>query len=89
MKVFIGYAPTESKKGIALLSQNRQFQWFSNASYLFPVVLASAATMLKNKKHEVYWIDCIAEQLSRGRNKREISSGKYKAYERQDLHAHL
>ncbi|MDO8528343.1 MAG: radical SAM protein [Nanoarchaeota archaeon] len=64
MKIFIGYPPTESKKGIALLSQNRQFQWFSNASYLFPVILASAATILK-KNHEVQWIDCVAEKISK------------------------
>jgi radical SAM superfamily enzyme YgiQ (UPF0313 family) len=67
MKIFIGYPPTESKKGIALLSQNRQFQWFSNPSYLFPVVLASAATLLKNRKHEVCWIDCVAEEISKHR----------------------
>ena len=64
MKVFIGYPPTESKKGTALLSQNRQFQWFSNPSYIFPVVLGSAATLLKKKGHEVKWIDCIAEKIS-------------------------
>lgn len=64
MKIFIGYPPTESKKGVALLSQNRQFQWFSNPSYLFPIVLGSAATLLKSKGHEVVWMDCIAENIS-------------------------
>jgi len=64
MKIFIGYPPTESKKGTALLSQNRQFQWFSNPSYLFPVVLGSAATLLKEKKHDVKWVDAIAERIS-------------------------
>jgi len=64
MKIFIGYPPLQSKKGVPLLSQNRQFQWFSNPSYLFPVVLGSAATLLKNKGHEVTWIDCIAEAVS-------------------------
>ncbi len=63
MKILIGYPPTESKKGIALLSQNRQFQWFSNPSYLFPVVLGSAATLLKNKGHRVIWIDSVAEKI--------------------------
>jgi radical SAM superfamily enzyme YgiQ (UPF0313 family) len=66
MKVMIGYPPTESEKGIALLSQNRQFQWFSNPSYLFPVVLGSAATFLKKKGHEVIWIDSVAEKISWG-----------------------
>ena len=64
MKIFVGYPPLQSKKGVALLSQNRQFQWFSNPSYLFPVVLGSAATLLKSKGHEVIWMDCIAESIS-------------------------
>jgi radical SAM superfamily enzyme YgiQ (UPF0313 family) len=64
MKILIGYPPLKSEKGVALLSQNRQFQWFSNPSYLFPVVLGSAATLLKSKGHEVIWMDCIAENTS-------------------------
>ena len=64
MKILIGYPPTKSKKGIALLSQNRQFQWFSNPSYLFPVILGSAATFLKQKGNEVIWIDSIAEKVA-------------------------
>jgi len=63
MKVLIGYPPTKSNKGTALLSQNRQFQWFSNPSYLFPVVMGSAATLLKEKGHEVIWKDCVVERL--------------------------
>ncbi|VVB82176.1 Ribosomal protein S12 methylthiotransferase RimO [uncultured archaeon] len=63
MKIIIGYPPTESEKGIALLSQNRQFQWFSNPSYLFPVVFASAATILKKEGDEVIWIDSVAEKI--------------------------
>ena len=64
MKIFIGYPPTESDRGIALLSQNRQFQWFSNPSYLFPVVLGSAATLLKKNGHEIIWVDSVAEKIS-------------------------
>jgi len=64
MKIFIGYPPTKSEKGVALLSQNRQFQWFSNPSYLFPVILGSAATLLKKEGHDVKWIDSIAENIS-------------------------
>jgi len=66
MKVLIGYPPLKSEKGVALLSQNRQFQWFSNPSYLFPVVLGSAATLLKEKGYDVTWMDCIAENVSLG-----------------------
>ncbi len=64
MKILIGYPPLKSEKGVALLSQNRQFQWFSNPSYLFPVVLGSAATLLKKNGHEVIWMDAIAENIS-------------------------
>jgi len=63
MNIAIGYPPTESEKGTALLSQNRQFQWFSNPSYMFPVILASATTLLK-KENKVLWMDCIAEKIS-------------------------
>jgi len=64
MKVLIGYPPTKSEKGVALLSQNRQFQWFSNPTYIFPVILGSAATLLKKEKYEVIWLDAIAEKTS-------------------------
>ena len=64
MKILIGYPPTESKKGIATLGQNRQFQWFSNPSFFYPVIMSTASTMLKQKGHEVKWIDCIAEKIS-------------------------
>ncbi len=58
------YPPIESSKGIPLLSQNRQFQFFHNPTYLFPVVPASAATLLRSKGQEVVWKDGIAENLS-------------------------
>ncbi|MEK6820124.1 MAG: radical SAM protein [Nanoarchaeota archaeon] len=64
MKIVIGYPPTKSEKGIATLGQNRQFQWFSNPSYFFPVIPASAATFLKKKEYDMIWKDCIAENIS-------------------------
>ena len=63
MKILIGYPPTESEKGIATLGQNRQFQWFSNPSYFYPIVPATAATMLKKEGYDVLWWDCIAEGI--------------------------
>jgi radical SAM superfamily enzyme YgiQ (UPF0313 family) len=65
MKIIIGYPPTESDKGIATLGQNRQFQWFSNPSYFYPIVPATAATMLKGMGHEVIWLDCVAESINK------------------------
>lgn len=64
MRIAICYPPLPSEKGVPLLSQNRQFQWFSRPTYIFPVVPATAATMLKRAGHEVLWLDGIAEELS-------------------------
>ena len=64
MKIMLAYPPIESNKGIPLLSQNRQFQFFHNPTYIFPVVPASAATLLQSKGYEVLWKDGIAENLS-------------------------
>ncbi len=64
MKVMIGYPPLETDKGTPLLSQNRQFQWFNNPSYIYPMVPASAATLLKANGYDVTWCDGIAEKIS-------------------------
>ena len=64
MRIVVGYVPLESDLGVPLLSQNRQFQWFSKPTYVYPMVPASAATLLKSKGHEVLWLDGIAEGLT-------------------------
>ena len=64
MRIAIAYPPLPSEKGVPLLSQNRQFQWFSRPTYIFPVVPATAATMMKAAGHDVLWLDGIAEELS-------------------------
>ena len=64
MRIAIAYPPLKSEKGVALLTQNRQFQWFSRPTYIFPVVPATAATMLKKAEHEVLFLDGIAAELS-------------------------
>ena len=61
MKIFIGYPPLYTSKGVPLLSQNRQFQYFKKPTYIYPVVPAQAATLLKQAGYEVIWKDCIAE----------------------------
>jgi anaerobic magnesium-protoporphyrin IX monomethyl ester cyclase len=61
MRVMITSPPLESEKGFPLLSQNRQFQWFSNPSLLFPIIPASAATLLDRNGYDVVWKDAIAE----------------------------
>ena len=63
MKVAIAYPPLPSGNGVPLLTQNRQFQWFSRPTYIFPVVPATAATMLKKAGHEVLFLDGIAAEV--------------------------
>ena len=64
MKIAISYPPLESPKGIPLLSQNRQFQWFNEPTYIYPMLPAYAATMLRDNGFEVVWDDGIAEGKS-------------------------
>ena len=64
MKIFISYPPLTSDKGTPLLGQNRQFQWFNSPTYIYPVIPAYTATLLKQNGEEVVWDDGIAEGLS-------------------------
>lgn len=63
MKILLGYPPIALHKGIPLLSQNRQFQYFKEPTFIYPVVPAQAATLLKEAGHEVIWLDAIAQNL--------------------------
>jgi len=76
MKIAIAYPPLPSEKGVPLLSQNRQFQWFSRPTYIFPVVPATAATMLKQAGHEVAWLDGIAEEWTPARFLAELDAAR-------------
>jgi len=62
IKIAIGYAPIESTKGTPLLSQNRQFQFFSSPTYIYPIIPASAATLLRQAGYSVFWLDGIAQK---------------------------
>jgi len=64
MKVMVSYPPLKGD-GTPTLGQNRQFQWFHNPSFLYPMVPASAATLIKENGYESVYNDCIAEQISR------------------------
>ena len=64
MRLAICYPPIPSDKGTPLLSQNRQFQWFHRQTAIYPVVPASAATLLRAHGHDVLWLDGIARGLT-------------------------
>lgn len=64
MEVMIAYPPIEGVRGTPMLGQNRQYQVFHNPSYIYPMVPASAATLLKENGCEVMWLDGIAQRLT-------------------------
>lgn len=64
MRIVISYPPLSSSKGVPLLSQNRQFQWFNNPTFIYPCVPSYAATLLKENGYDVFWLDGIAESLN-------------------------
>lgn len=63
MKIMVSYPPLVGD-GTATLGQNRQFQWFHNPSFIYPMVPASAATLMKSKGYDSIYNDSIAEMLS-------------------------
>lgn len=64
MKIMIAYPPIPTEKGVPLLAQNRQFQYFNNPTYIYPMVPAYAASLLKSKGYEVIWCDAISEEFT-------------------------
>lgn len=62
MKIAISYPPIVNKCGQkAMVSQNRNVQYFKEPTYLLPVVHAQAATWLKQLGHDVRWDDGNAQ----------------------------
>ena len=76
MKIAIAYPPFDDIKGTPLLSQNRQYQVFHNPTYIYPVVPAYGATMLKKAGYDVIWLDGIAEKWNYQRWLSEIKKEK-------------
>lgn len=64
MKILVGFPPIQTNLGTPLLSQNRQFQYFNKPTFLYPVVLGTAATMIKEAGHDVRWEDAIAQNMN-------------------------
>lgn len=64
MKISVAYPPLSSDKGTPLLSQNRQFQWFTNPTYIYPMVPSYAASLLASRGHDVSFDDGIADEMA-------------------------
>lgn len=64
LRVVVGYPPIQSSKGVALLSQNRQFQYFNAKTFIYPMVPAYTASNVKAHGYKVKWMDGIAEEQS-------------------------
>ena len=58
MRIAISYPPIVNKLGqVAMVSQNRNVQYFKAPTYLLPIIHAQAATWLRDMGCEVYWDD--------------------------------
>jgi anaerobic magnesium-protoporphyrin IX monomethyl ester cyclase len=74
MRVVIAYPPIETSLGVPLLSQNRQFQYFNNPTFIYPVVPATAATVLTKSGYDVVWADGIAQRQTYSEFVTELAS---------------
>jgi anaerobic magnesium-protoporphyrin IX monomethyl ester cyclase len=67
MRIAISYPPIVNSRGQkAMVSQNRNVQFFQKPTYLLPVIHAQAATALRDSGHDVYWDDGNAQLKSFG-----------------------
>ncbi|MCM8768792.1 MAG: radical SAM protein [Candidatus Omnitrophica bacterium] len=65
MKVLFTYFPHYSpEKGYLLLSQNRFTKYRGDPELIYPLIPASALTLLKNDGHQVFFLDGIVQRLS-------------------------
>lgn len=62
MKIAISYPPIVNSRGQkAMVSQNRNVQFFKTPTYLLPVIEAQAATWLRDLGYDVRWDDGNAQ----------------------------
>ena len=72
MRVSISYPPIPQINGTPMISQNRQYQIFSEPTYIYPMVPAYAASLLKDAGYDVIWDDAIAEEKTYSQWLREV-----------------
>lgn len=65
MRVAISYPPIVNERGqVAMVSQNRNVQFFVRPTFLLPIIHAQAATWLRDTGVEVKWDDGNARRLT-------------------------
>ena len=65
MRIAISYPPIVNEHGQkAMVSQNRNVQFFKKPTYLLPVIHAQAATSVRNLGRDVLWDDGNAQLKS-------------------------
>ncbi len=62
-KIIFAWPPLKNPKGYPTTGNNRQFQWFKDPTFVYPIVPAIAATMLTQSGNSITWLDCIAAEL--------------------------
>lgn len=62
--ICIGYPPYDKSKSLTLLSRNREFQYFKEFRYQYPLISSSAATILKNEGYNVYFLDSLIREIT-------------------------
>jgi anaerobic magnesium-protoporphyrin IX monomethyl ester cyclase len=69
-KIIFAWPPIKDAKGYPTASQNRQFQWLKDPTFIYPIIPATCATMLLSVKQPILWLDTIAEGMN------EVEFGK-------------
>ena len=63
MKIIYAVPPIKTDKGYPTCGQNRNFQFFKDPFYAYPILPALALTMLHQAGYHCTLIDCVAEGL--------------------------
>src|SRR3990167_7633463 len=62
-KMIMAWPPCPNSRGTATHAQNRQYQYFKDPTYIYPVIPALFCSMLTSEVGvHVVWADCVAEE---------------------------
>lgn len=64
-RIIFAVPPVKSDKGFAQATQNRQYQYFRDPTFIYPIIPAIFTTMILTEPgNEVLWVDSVAEGLN-------------------------